>query len=330
MLSPLGPLSRHIFESSISTSLWLQSAYRAISFPPCVPASSAIIRPITSFVPQHEDVPSSELMAFGHELRRYARLTVITGAGVSTESGVPDYRSAGVGLYARSDRRPIQYRDFVTSEAARRRYWARNFAGWPRFSSVAPNAAHLALADWQRRGRLSALVTQNVDGLHVRADGGPLTELHGSAHRVRCLACPHTAGRHQFQRTLADGNPGLSATAIEMRPDGDVELSEEMERSFVVPACPSCGGMLIPDIVFFGDSVPRERVQHVRQHVEECDALLVVGSSLQVYSAYRFVLQAAELGRPVLILNIGPTRGDRHATLKLSARAGFVLPRLDV
>ncbi|KAF0313164.1 NAD-dependent protein lipoamidase sirtuin-4, mitochondrial [Amphibalanus amphitrite] len=292
-------------------------------------ATNAAAAEAITFVPRHQDTSTTELAEFERVLRRFPRLAVITGAGISTESGVPDYRSAEVGLYARRGHRPITYQEFVSSEPARRRYWARNFAGWPRFSSVQPNAAHHALADWQRRGRCSSLVTQNVDGLHSAAAGGEVTELHGSAHRVRCLGCDFAQSRHQLQRVLERANPQFAAEApAALRPDGDVELDQDQVSRFVVPPCPDCGGLLMPDIVFFGDSVPRARVDSVRQAVADADALLVVGSSLHVYSAYRHVLQAVELDRPVLILNIGPTRGDKHAFYKLDGRAGLVLPRL--
>ena len=180
-----------------------------------------------TFVPRHHATSEEELSAFEHVLRQFPRLAVITGAGISTESGVPDYRSAEVGLYARRGHRPITYQEFVASEAARRRYWARNFAGWPRFSSVSPNAAHRALSEWQRRGRCAALVTQNVDGLHSAAGGADVNELHGSAHRVRCLGCAFTQTRHQLQEVMARANPQFAAEApAALRPDGDVELDQ--------------------------------------------------------------------------------------------------------
>ena len=193
-----------------------------------ISVNEAPARPTPSFVPNHQVASDEEIAAFQSVLQRFRRLAIITGAGISTESGVPDYRSAEVGLYARSNHRPIKYQEFTDSETARRRYWARNFAGWPRFSSVVPNAAHRTLAQWQRRGLCATLVTQNVDGLHSAAAGdAEVTELHGSAHRVRCLGCDFTQTRHQLQAVLARANPEFAAEApAALRPDGDVELDQ--------------------------------------------------------------------------------------------------------
>ncbi|XP_007662401.1 NAD-dependent protein lipoamidase sirtuin-4, mitochondrial [Ornithorhynchus anatinus] len=264
------------------------------------------------------------------ELRRFIslarKLLVVTGAGVSTESGIPDYRSEGVGLYARTDRRPIQHADFVRSAGVRQRYWARNFVGWPRFSAHRPNSAHLALSNWERRGKLYWLVTQNVDALHTKAGNRRLTELHGCMHRVLCLGCGEQTPRGQLQGRLAALNPGWTAEARGAAPDGDVPLAEEEVRGFRVAPCGRCGGPLKPDVVFFGDTVERHKVDLVHERVREADAVLVVGSSLQVYSGYRFILAAHEKKLPIAILNIGPTRSDKLATLKLSSRCGELLP----
>lgn len=188
--------------------------------------SKPAVEHISTFVPEHANPSEGAIYAFNQALRRFKRVTVITGAGVSTESGIPDYRSAGVGLYARSDRRPMLYSRFVSSSAARRRYWARNYAGWAAFSSAKPNITHQLLAEWQRRGLVGALVTQNVDGLHGKAGGGPVIELHGSAHRVKCLECDWKDTRSAMQKRLRDCNVAIEADVPELRPDGDVELSE--------------------------------------------------------------------------------------------------------
>uniref|UniRef100_H9EWL5 NAD-dependent protein lipoamidase sirtuin-4, mitochondrial n=1 Tax=Macaca mulatta TaxID=9544 RepID=H9EWL5_MACMU len=267
------------------------------------------------------------------ELQRFItlskRLLVMTGAGISTESGIPDYRSEKVGLYARTDRRPIQHGDFVRSAPIRQRYWARNFVGWPQFSSHQPNPAHWALSTWEKLGKLYWLVTQNVDALHTKAGSRRLTELHGCMHRVLCLDCGEQTPRGVLQERFQVLNPTWSAEAYGLAPDGDVFLSEEQVQSFQVPSCVQCGGHLKPDVVFFGDTVNPDKVDFVHKRVKEADSLLVVGSSLQVYSSYRFILTAQEKKLPIAILNIGPTRSDDLACLKLNSRCGELLPLID-
>ncbi|XP_051828889.1 NAD-dependent protein lipoamidase sirtuin-4, mitochondrial isoform X1 [Antechinus flavipes] len=264
------------------------------------------------------------------ELQRFIllskRLLVITGAGVSTESGIPDYRSEKVGLYARTDRRPIQHVDFVRSAKIRQRYWARNFVGWPQFSSHQPNAAHLTLSSWERLGKLYWLVTQNVDALHTKAGSRRLTELHGCMHRVLCLHCGVQTPRQALQDRFEALNATWEAKAHGVAPDGDVFLTEDQVRSFQVPSCAKCGGPLKPDVVFFGDTVNHDKVDFVHMRVKEADAILVVGSSLQVYSGYKFILAAHEKKLPIAILNIGPTRSDQFACLKLDFRCAELLP----
>ncbi|KAM9622185.1 NAD-dependent protein lipoamidase sirtuin-4, mitochondrial [Trichechus inunguis] len=267
------------------------------------------------------------------ELQRFVtlskRLLVITGAGISTESGIPDYRSERVGLYARTDRRPIQHWDFVRSAAIRQRYWARNFVGWPRFSSHQPNPAHWALSNWERLGKLYWLVTQNVDALHTKAGSRRLTELHGCMHRVLCLTCGEQTARGVLQGRFEVLNPTWSAEAHGLAPDGDVFLTDEEVQSFQVPSCTRCGGPLKPDVTFFGDTVKPDKVDFVHKRIKEADSLLVVGSSLQVYSGYKFILTAQEKKLPIAILNIGPTRSDHLASLKLDSRCGELLPLID-
>ncbi|KAK2498495.1 hypothetical protein MC885_005116 [Smutsia gigantea] len=240
------------------------------------------------------------------ELQRFItlskRLLVMTGAGISTESGIPDYRSEKVGLYVRTDQRPIQHGDFIRSAPIRQRYWARNFVGWPQFSSHQPNSAHWALSNWERLGKL---------------------------HWVLCLGCGEQTPRGVLQERFEVLNPTWSAEAHGLAPDGDVFLTEEQVQSFQVPSCARCGGPLKPDVIFFGDTVNPDKVDFVHKRVKEADSLLVVGSSLQVYSGYRFILTAREKKLPIAILNIGPTRSDDLACLKLDSRCGELLPLID-
>lgn len=254
-------------------------------------------------------------------LLRGRRVIGLTGAGCSTESGIPDYRSPG-----RPQRRPIQHREFLSSEAARARYWARSAVGWPRFREARPNAGHHALAQLEAAGALSGLITQNVDGLHTAAGSQRVVELHGALAQVVCLSCGALTGRDEVQLQLERLNPGCSAISVEEAPDGDAELSPPVD--FRVPPCLRCGGMLKPDVVFFGDNVPAARLQRAWELFDAGERLLVLGSSLTVFSGYRFVRRAAERGVPVLILNQGPTRGDAHAAWLGSAPLGEALPVL--
>ena len=256
------------------------------------------------------------------------KILVLTGAGCSTESGIPDYRSANVGLYARTNHKPIQMQDFVKSANTRRRYWARNYVGWERFSSIKPNSTHIKLAKMERELRLSGVITQNVDTLHTKAGSKDVIELHGSGFEVICLSCKYSIDRHDFQLILNQLNPEVVDTSTMMRPDGDVELSQETVDNFVIPPCPDCGGNLKPKIVFFGDNVPMERIQRIVRKGIDSDGLLVLGSSLTVFSGFRIVLQTKEIGLPVAIVNIGETRGDPKADLKINAKVGDIIPKL--
>lgn len=251
------------------------------------------------------------------------RLAVLTGAGCSTESGIPDYRGPG-----RRPRAPIQYREFVGDPEVRRRYWARAVVGWPRFRAARPNAAHAALAALERAGRALGVITQNVDRLHHAAGSRRVVELHGALHAARCLACGAREPRDDVQARLLAENPGFDARAAELLPDGDAELPPELVAAFRVVGCRACGGDLKPDVVLFGEVVPRAVRDAGQALLREAEALLVVGSSLAVFSGYRFVREARELGLPVAIVNLGPTRGDGDAQVKLDGRAGEVLPRL--
>jgi NAD-dependent SIR2 family protein deacetylase len=262
------------------------------------------------------------------------RLVVLTGAGCSTESGIPDYRSPG-GAWTRH--KPIQYGAFVRSAEVRRFYWARSFRGWPRFAAATPNRAHRALAELEARGRVHQLITQNVDDLHQEAGSRAVVQLHGRNRVVVCLDCRGEFPREAMQERLATLNAGwlaaapwdrLRADEADFAPDGDAEVGKEVIADFRVPECQRCGGVLKPAVVFFGESVPQEKVAYAMDRVNACDALLVVGSSLTVWSGYRFAKRAAERGVPLAILNIGPTRADALATLKIEEKCGDALARL--
>lgn len=301
--------------------------------PPCMALrrhASTIQAGVQRFVPASGSVDSSALEQLQAFVSQASRLFIISGAGLSTESGIPDYRSEGVGLYARTDRRPMQHSEFVRSAKARQRYWARNYMGWPQFSSHSPNSAHFALRDWEDKGKLHWLVTQNVDALHLKAGHQRLTELHGCTHRVVCLGCGRLTRRADLQKQFAALNPGWAASAGAVAPDGDVFLEDEQVLHFRVPACEACGGILKPDVTFFGDVVKRATVEFVHNKLAESDAVLVAGSSLQVYSGYRFLLAASERKLPIAIVNIGPTRADHLAQVRLSARCGEVLPAIQL
>ncbi|KAG7326304.1 hypothetical protein KOW79_009705 [Hemibagrus wyckioides] len=288
-------------------------------------AASAVPASMLDFVPSSSSVDRSSLEQLQAFVSQASRLFVLTGAGLSTESGIPDYRSEGVGLYARTNRRPVQHAEFMRSSKARQRYWARNYAGWPLFSSHLPNSAHHALRNWEEKDKVHWLVTQNVDALHSKAGHQRLTELHGCSHRVVCMGCGQLTAREEMQKQFAALNPSWEASVGEVAPDGDVLLEDEQVLQFRVPSCQSCGGILKPAVTFFGDVVDRETVQFVHNRLAEADAVLVAGSSLQVYSGYRFLLAASERRLPVAIVNIGPTRADHLAELKVSARCGEVL-----
>lgn len=251
-------------------------------------------------------------------LRGHRRWAVLTGAGVSAGSGIPTYRDAR-GTWLRN--RPIQHQEFLADPAARRRYWGRSMVGWPGVRDARPNALHRALARWEALGHVECLITQNVDRLHQRAGSAAVVDLHGRLDRVRCLDCGAGYQREWLQQQLERLNPQLPTFVPVVRPDGDADLDDDQVAGVRVVDCQACGGVLMPDVVFFGGSVPRERVARAFAAVEAADGLLVVGSSLQVYSGFRFVRHAAGLGKPVVIVNEGITRADHLATLKLSDNA---------
>lgn len=259
------------------------------------------------------------------ELLAGRRVVALTGAGCSTESGIPDYRGEGTRARARS---PMQYRAFLHDPGARARYWARSLVGWPRFAAAAPNDGHHALAALERAGVVLGVITQNVDRLHHVAGSARVVELHGALAEVRCLACGTIEARERLQARLVARNARLASARVELNPDGDAELDARALEGFEVVACAACGGVLKPDVVFFGDSVPRARVEAAHAMVREAEAMLVVGTSLAVYSGLRFVRAAAERGIPIAIVNAGETRGDPLATLRVDGRAGPVLRAL--
>lgn len=255
------------------------------------------------------------------------RLLVLTGAGCSTESGIPDYRNAD-GSW--KSRRPMLYKEFVGSAANRRRYWARSMVGWRRIEEAEPNPAHRALARLEERGQVHHVITQNVDSLHQRAGSRRVVDLHGRLDRVECLECRMLFHRRAFQDELQRLNPTWRAGVDTARvtPDGDAELSGADYDAFRLPGCPCCGGDLKPWVVFFGESVPRERTRRAFELLDEADALLVVGSSLMVWSGYRFARRAAGAGKPVALVNLGRTRADQEASLKVEGRCGEVMTGL--
>lgn len=221
----------------------------------------------------------------------------------------------------------MTYQAFVGDPAVRARYWARSLLGWPRVAGAIPNAAHLALANWQASGRLSVLVTQNVDGLHQRAGNAGVIDLHGRLDEVICLACSARQPRREVQRQLQDDNPGWAGLRAASAPDGDADLEGCDFGGFRIPECQACGGLLKPDVVFFGENVPRTRYEAARAALEDSDAVLVIGSSLMVYSGFRFVRLAHETGKRIALLNRGHTRADAIADLKLDADCVETLPR---
>lgn len=248
-------------------------------------------------------------------VERHERLFVLTGAGCSTESGIPDYRDIDGG-WKRSP--PVTLQAFLADAATRRRYWARSLLGWHRFGHAQPNSVHRALAALENRGRQQVLLTQNVDRLHQRAGSRNVIDLHGRMDVVRCLGCGDRSDRDALQETLRARNPGWIDLESGPAPDGDADLACVDFSRFDVADCGRCGGLLKPDVVFFGENVPRERVESALEHLTQADAVLVVGSSLMVYSGFRFARMAAAQGKPVAALNLGRTRADDLLSLKIN------------
>ena len=251
---------------------------------------------------------------------------VLSGAGLSTESGIPDYRGP-TGAARRHG--PMTYQSFVGDPLARHRYWARGYLGWRQISGARPNDGHRAVAELERAGRVAGIITQNVDGLHQAAGAHDVIELHGGLDRVVCLACGVRESRWALDERLHAANRDFRARAGAVNPDGDVELADGQLAGFRMVGCRVCASDLVkPDVVFFGENVPRDRVAACFALVEAADSLIVLGSSLTVMSGLRFVRKAAALGHPVAIVNQGPTRADGLATVRLDRRLGEVLPQL--
>lgn len=256
---------------------------------------------------------------------RASRLFVLTGAGCSTDSGIPAYRDAE-GCWCH--RPPVQYTHFVREAAVRQRYWARSLIGWHRFSGAQPNPAHRALAELEAAGFIHQLVTQNVDGLHQKAGSTKVIDLHGRLDEVECLSCAGRLPRADVQCVLERDNPDFTGLQAPHKPDGDVDLEGIDFGGFRAPSCPHCGGILKPAVVFFGECIPPTRVEQALARLAEADAVLVIGSSLMVYSGYRFCQAAAEQHKPIAAINLGRTRADDLLALKVAESCSSVLPRL--
>lgn len=266
--------------------------------------------------------PDETARALRRFIDAHAKLFVLTGAGCSTDSGIPDYRDLEGG-WKRPP--PITIQAFLGEPLTRARYWARSMIGWRRFGHAQPNATHVALAKLQRQGRFSVLVTQNVDGLHQAAGSDDVIDLHGRLNRVRCMQCAIRLPRERVQQWLEALNPDWVTLDAPHAPDGDADLDGLDFTTFRIPPCPSCGGLLKPDVVFFGESVPRDRVERAMQCLADADAMLVVGSSLMVYSGYRFAVAAARQRKPLAAVNLGRTRADDLLSLKINARCDEAL-----
>lgn len=277
-------------------------------------SSSRLIRIPTLDVSRQDDAPVGTLPGLIEFVGCHRRLLVLTGAGLSTRSGIPAYRDAS-GQWLRRD--PILYQDFMRCKITRRRYWARSFFGWQLMQQATPNAAHLALARLERTRRISRLITQNVDGLHRAAGSNQVIELHGQLSAVSCQTCGLGLERDLLQRRMESLNPDWQPEVLGFNPDGDAELDASAYPGFRVVDCEACGGALKPDVVFFGETVPSARLQAVNQAIESSDAVLVIGSSLVVMSGYRIVRQARKLGLPVAAINDGRTRADDLLDFKL-------------
>ena len=267
-------------------------------------------------------MPDSALREF---IDHHPRLCVLTGAGISTSAGIPDYRDVR-GEWKRA--RPVEFRPFMENPKVRQRYWSRSTVGWPFVALAQPSTSHRALARLEAEGFVRLLITQNVDGLHEAAGSENVIDLHGRLDLVRCMSCAHTLSRAELQQLLLADNPNWANAAGRIAPDGDVDLENRDYSEFVVPDCPQCGGILKPDVVFFGEPVPRARVERAFAGISNTDALLVVGSSLMVYSGFRFAEAAAAAGKPIAAVNLGRTRADHLFTLKISAPCDEVLNAL--
>ncbi len=265
--------------------------------------------------------PSLALFEF---IKQHPRLLILTGAGMSTDSGIPDYRDQE-GQWKR--KQPVQHGDFMKSELVRQRYWGRSLIGWPVIRDAEPNQAHAALAELEAMGHVELLVTQNVDRLHQQSGSQRVVDLHGRSDEVICMSCDYRVKRDQVHAESARLNPEFTHFSAETAPDGDADLEVDF-NGFKVPDCPYCSGILKPDVVFFGDNVPKERVERVSDALDRSDALLVIGSSLMVFSGFRFCRYAEQRSKPLAALTLGKTRADELLQLKLDAPIGSTLSSL--
>lgn len=266
----------------------------------------------------------------GHQITHLLErgpVVALTGAGLSTASGIPDYRDRE-GRWKRPQ--PVDHRDFLGSAEVRRRYWARSFLGWPTIGLATPGAGHQALAALETRGHIALTVTQNVDGLHQKAGSRAVLELHGAIGEVVCLDCGQRHSRADAQDWMRAANPQAADPTARAAPDGDADTAADFEQGFTPPSCPWCQGRLKPDVVFFGDNVPKERVTRAMAAIDAAVGLLVVGSSLMVYSGFRFAVHAHRLGKPVMAINLGKTRADHLLAAKVEQDCGEFLGSLDL
>jgi len=268
------------------------------------------------------DADSAAAVDAAVEILRGRRISILTGAGLSTDSGIPDYRGEGAPV-----RTPMTFSQFLGDTDYRKRYWAGSHLGWRRFASAAPNAGHRAIADLEAGGLINGVVTQNVDGLHLRAGSQRVVDLHGSMDRVRCLTCGQYFARGDIAARLSAANPWLDDTEnIPLSPDGDVQIASVDD--FVIPECSVCGGVLKPDVVFFGEFVPVEKFTEASALVQSAEALIVAGSSLMVNSGIRLLDQAVKRKLPVIVINRGATKGDSRAAVKIESGTSETLVSL--
>ncbi len=258
-------------------------------------------------------------------IAEHPKLFVITGAGISRASGIPTYRDE-IGTWKTNS--PIQHGEFLKDVAVRQRYWARSFGGWPNVGTARPNKAHRQLVTLEQRGYVTSLLTQNIDRLHQKAGQKRVIDLHGRLDEVVCMDCGAITPREQIQHWLEQHNPHLENLKVEMAPDGDAEVREELIGRVKVPDCERCSGLLKPNVVFYGGSVDREKVNYLIDKLQHADAMLVIGSSLMVYSSFRFCKYAVERNIPIACINQGMTRADGLLAMKVSADCGEVLTEL--
>jgi len=279
----------------------------------------------SSHLTQRSDRPR-HLRRLFQFIDRHNPIFVLTGAGCSTDSGIPDYRDAN-GTW--KHQKPVQYQEFIRNHSTRQRYWARSMQGWPTIAEAIPNRAHRGLVEMERKGIVAGMVTQNVDGLHHKAGQRNVIELHGNVSTVRCLSCSQRYDRSDIQGKLSRLNPAFTDLKADIAPDGDAALEQADVSAFSVIECGECAGILKPDVVFFGESVPRPRVEAAFSLLRQSRGMLIVGSSLTVYSGYRFCRFAADNNIPVAAINLGRTRADQELTVKVEMNCAQALSELD-